>query len=65
VAREVTGREIIARIVKRRPGDPAVLIASSHKIKQELGWSPKYRDLKLVIQSAWDWLQEHPQGYSD
>jgi UDP-glucose 4-epimerase len=62
-AREVTGREIATRAVKRRAGDPAVLIASSNKIKHELGWSPKYQDLKLIIQSAWDWLQAHPDGY--
>jgi UDP-glucose 4-epimerase len=62
-AREVTGREIATRTVKRRAGDPSVLIASSDKIKQELGWSPKYQDLKLIIQSAWDWMREHPEGY--
>lgn len=62
-ARGVTGREITARTVKRRAGDPAVLIASSDKIKRELGWSPKFQDLKLIIQSAWDWLGAHPGGY--
>ncbi|HEX3142641.1 MAG TPA: UDP-glucose 4-epimerase GalE [Pyrinomonadaceae bacterium] len=62
-ARAVTGREIETRTVKRRAGDPAVLIASSDKIKHELGWSPKFQDLKLIIQSAWDWLQAHPDGY--
>ena len=62
-ARLVTGRQIATRTVTRRPGDPAVLIASSEKIKQQLGWSPKFQDLKLIIQSAWDWLQSHPQGY--
>lgn len=63
VAREVTGREIATRTVKRRAGDPAVLIASSDRIKQELGWSPKFQDLKLIVQSAWDWMQAHPEGY--
>jgi len=62
-AREVTGREIATRTVKRRAGDPALLIARSDKIKQELGWSPKFQDLKVIIQSAWDWLQAHPNGY--
>ena len=65
VAREVTRREIATRTVKRRPGDPAVLIASSEKIKQELGWSPRFQDLKLIIQSAWDWTQRHPNGYAE
>jgi len=63
VAREVTGRKITTRTVKRRAGDPAVLIASSEKIKHELAWAPKFQDLKLIIQSAWDWTQTHPQGY--
>ncbi len=63
-ARAVTGREISTRSMKRRAGDPPVLIASSDKIKQELGWSPKFQDLKVTIQSAWDWLQAHPDGYS-
>ncbi len=62
-AHQVTGREIATRIGPRRAGDPAVLVASSEKIKRELGWSPKFQDLKLIIQSAWDWLQAHPDGY--
>ena len=62
-ARQVTGREINTRIAERRVGDPAMLVASSEKIKRELGWSPKFQDLKLIIQSAWDWLQAHPSGY--
>ena len=64
VARAVTGREIKTRIVQRRAGDPAVLIASSDRIKKDLGWAPKFQDLKLIIQSAWDWTQANPQGYS-
>src|SRR6266404_9967377 len=62
-AREVTGREIRVRVAPRRPGDPAVLIASSEKIKRELGWEPKFQDLRVIIQSAWDWLQKNPRGY--
>ena len=64
-AGEVTGREIATRTVKRRAGDPAVLIASSDRIRQQLGWSPKFQDLKLIIQSAWDWMLRHPDGYSN
>jgi UDP-glucose 4-epimerase len=62
-ARALTGREIKVRVGPRRPGDPAVLIASSEKIKRELGWQPARQDLKLIIQSAWDWMQSHPNGY--
>ena len=62
-AQQVTGQEIATRIGPRRAGDPAVLIASSEKLKRELGWSPEFQDLKLIIQSAWDWLRAHPGGY--
>lgn len=63
VAREVTGKDIPVRIGPRRPGDPAVLIASSEKIKRELGWRPQYQDLRLIVESAWRWLLAHPDGY--
>ncbi len=63
-AREVAGKDISARIGPRRAGDPAVLIASSEKIKRELGWKPEFQDLRLIIESAWRWMQKHPQGYS-
>jgi UDP-glucose 4-epimerase len=64
-AQEVTGQHIPVRIAPRRPGDPAVLIASSEKIKRELGWSPKMQDLRTIIQSAWNWIQKHPNGYKE
>jgi UDP-glucose 4-epimerase len=63
-AREVTGKEIPAKAVERRSGDPAVLIASSEKIKQELGWSPQFQDLRVIIETAWRWMQAHPDGYA-
>ena len=47
----------------RRAGDPAVLIASSDKIKHELGWQPQFQDLGLIIESAWKWMLAHPEGY--
>jgi UDP-glucose 4-epimerase len=62
-ARRVTGKEIPVRMGPRRPGDPAVLIASSDKIKSELGWRPQFQDLGLIIESAWNWLRAHPDGY--
>jgi UDP-glucose 4-epimerase len=62
-ARVVTGREIRASVAPRRAGDPSRLIASSDKIKAELGWQPAFQDLRVIIQSAWDWLVAHPQGY--
>ncbi|MEM7600222.1 MAG: UDP-glucose 4-epimerase GalE [Verrucomicrobiota bacterium] len=64
-AREVTGHEIPAEVAPRRAGDPATLIADSTKIRDELGWTPKYADLKSIIQSAWDWHEKTPSGYGD
>ena len=61
-AREVTGRAIPAQEAPRRPGDPAVLVASSEKIRRELGWNPQYSELNEIIASAWEWQRAHPQG---
>jgi len=63
-ARRVTGKEIPVRMGARRAGDPAVLIASSDKIKSELGWQPQFQDLGVIIEAAWKWMQTHPEGYS-
>ena len=65
VAAEVTGREIPTRVAARRAGDPAVLIASSSRIKAELGWSPMFQDMRKIVESAWRWLQTRPRGYSN
>jgi UDP-glucose 4-epimerase len=56
-AREVTGRDIAVRMGARREGDPAVLVAASDKIRSELGWSPQYQDLRVIIESAWRWME--------
>lgn len=65
VANEITGREIQTKVGPRRSGDPAVLIASSEKIKRELGWAPQFQDLRKIVDSAWHWLQRHPRGYDE
>ena len=65
VARKVTGCEFPVQMSLRRPGDPAVLVASSARIRQELGWNPRYQDLSDIIGSAWKWLQAHPNGYGN
>ncbi|MFY4774433.1 UDP-glucose 4-epimerase GalE [Metabacillus sp. RGM 3146] len=62
-ARKVTGHSIPAEVAPRRAGDPAKLVASSEKAMQELGWKPKYAALETMIESAWNWIQEHPNGY--
>jgi UDP-glucose 4-epimerase len=65
VARQVTGHSIPAVESPRRPGDPAVLVASSKKIQQELGWKPRHSSLEAIVRSAWEWHRQHPNGYSD
>ena len=63
-AREVTGHPIPAEETPRRPGDSPRLVASSEKIKKELGWEPEVPELRDIIASAWQWHQAHPNGYS-
>lgn len=64
-ARKITGHPIPAEVGPRRPGDPPVLIASSEKIRRELGWQPEFPDLESIIASAWRWHQKYPDGYPD
>nr|WP_144927324.1 UDP-glucose 4-epimerase GalE [Paenibacillus bovis] len=62
-ARQVTDHPIPAEVAPRRAGDPAQLVASSEKAKQELGWNPQHASLESMIASAWAWFQKHPDGY--
>lgn len=62
-ARKVTGHPIPAIVAERRAGDPARLIASSEKARTILEWKPEYADLETIIQSAWNWHQNHPDGF--
>ncbi|WP_053954703.1 UDP-glucose 4-epimerase GalE [Inediibacterium massiliense] len=62
--RKLTGHSIPAEIKERRAGDPAVLIASSEKAKKILGWNPQFNSLKKIIQDAWNWHSNHPNGYN-
>lgn len=64
IARKVTGHPIPAEVAERRAGDPAVLIASSKKAMEELGWKPKYADVETIISTAWNWHKNHPNGYA-
>ena len=61
--RQVTNHSIPVRISPRRDGDPAVLVASSQKAKSILGWQPEYTDIKSIIETAWNWHKNHPNGY--
>jgi len=63
VARRVTGHPIPVIESPRRAGDPAVLIASSEKIRRDLGWQPRFPDLETIVESAWRWHRTHPNGY--
>jgi UDP-glucose 4-epimerase len=64
-ARRVTGQAIPAVVGQRRPGDPAVLVAASDRIRDELGWRPRFTELEPIIESAWQWHRRHPNGYPD
>lgn len=65
VAREVTKHPIPAEVSPRRAGDPARLVASSQKATDELNWTPKYNSLKSIIETAWNWHKNNPEGYRD
>ena len=62
-ARKVTGRPINAVPAPRRTGDPPILVASSQRIRDELGWLPAKPELTTMIADAWEWWQAHPHGY--
>jgi UDP-glucose 4-epimerase len=64
LTRKVTGHAIPAVDAPRRPGDPARLVATSARIRNELGWNPRYDDPEDIIRTAWRWHQAHPRGYT-
>jgi UDP-glucose 4-epimerase len=64
-AERVTGKKIPRRLTSRRPGDPAVLVASKEKLKFTLGWETQHSSLDEIVSSAWTWKQKHPHGYAE
>ena len=60
----VTGQSPARAIAERRPGDPPVLHASSARIRDELGWRPRFTDLDTIVETAWRWHREHPEGHA-
>jgi UDP-glucose 4-epimerase len=62
-SRKITGHAIPAELVGRRPGDPPRLIGCSDFAKKELGWKPRFENAEAVVQSAWDWAKNNPEGY--
>ena len=61
--RLVTGSRIPEKLLPRRPGDPAILVASGEKMHRQLGWQPSHSSLPEIVKSAWIWKQSHPEGY--
>ena len=62
-AREITGHSIPSEVVGRRPGDVAILVAASDKVRADLGWKPEHPEISQIIESAWRWHSDHPHGY--
>jgi UDP-glucose 4-epimerase len=60
----ITGKKVPKRLSPRRPGDPAVLVASKEKLKNLLGWEAQHSTLDEIVSSAWAWKQAHPNGYA-
>ena len=65
IVRRVTGRDVPSVEAPRRDGDPAVLVASGDRARDLLGFAPRRTDAGDIIESAWRWLVDHPQGYDD
>jgi UDP-glucose 4-epimerase len=63
-AKRVTGRDFRVRMGPRRAGDPPQLYANADKIQRELGWRARYTDLDLIVETAWRWFKNHPDGYA-
>ena len=61
----VTGRPPVHAMAARRPGDPPVLHASSSRLQDELGWRPRFAELDAIVETAWRWHREHPDGYTE
>ncbi len=61
--KRVSDKDFDVKITKRRPGDPARLVASSEKAENILKWQPKFKNLDDIIKTAWNWHKNHPRGY--
>lgn len=62
---KVSGLNVPIKYSQRRPGDPAILVASSSRAKSDLKWDPKFSNLDIIVESAWKWISKHPNGYND
>jgi UDP-glucose 4-epimerase len=61
----VAGREVPFTLGPRRAGDPGVLFASSARIRQDLGWTPQFEAIDVIVETAWRWREAHPHGYGE
>jgi UDP-glucose 4-epimerase len=64
-AKAVTGRPIPVKEGPRRAGDPPVLVANADAVRRELGWQPKYAELRAIVETAWNWHKNHADGYPE
>jgi UDP-glucose-4-epimerase GalE len=62
-ARKISGKPILFEVIERRPGDAEILVGSSKKAMKELGWEPQYPELEVIIEHAWKWHRDNPNGY--
>ncbi|HZT80563.1 MAG TPA: UDP-glucose 4-epimerase GalE [Gemmataceae bacterium] len=62
---EVAGKQVPVKEGPRRPGDPPALVAAADRARRELGWQPRYAELRPIIETAWNWHRTHPRGYND
>jgi UDP-glucose 4-epimerase len=63
IVEDVVGARILVKEASRRAGDPAVLCASPQRLMRELGWQPRSSDLHTIVRGAWNWMNDHPDGY--
>jgi UDP-glucose-4-epimerase GalE len=61
----VTGKKVPVKEGPRRPGDPAELVTGGDKARFVLGWSPRYTELRPIVETAWNWHRTHPRGFGD
>ncbi len=60
----VSGRDVSHRVVARRPGDPAALVADPTRLRQDFGWAARYTDIRDIVHTAWQWHRRYPRGYA-
>jgi UDP-glucose 4-epimerase len=65
VVERVAGRRPPTVPAPRRPGDPAVLVASADRARRRLGWRPTHADLEAIVRTAWGWHVGHPRGFGE